>query len=348
QTFHLTPQQAGIQFDPEASVATAMAYGRAGNLWDESRDWARGLVRGVDLPASVSVSPVQADAAFRQIAPEIVRAPNDARIDMTADGEPRLVPDAPGVAIDLQATLSGLLAQAARLDAVPAPIVTMSQPASVPAAALSPSLGEAQAAVDAALVVTGDDASWQVGQADLKRIVAVDPATAAVRVDRRALQSLVGGIAQQIDRAPADYGIEVNANGKLAVVAGGDLVKVDVAASVDTIEAALLAGKHTAALTVQRQPPGITAAIAAAAVKHGETLLNTPIAVSWPGGSAKLDRGDLLKALTIRTQPGRQDPFEFGLDRKLVGDRLDAIAQSYDIPVQDAQFQIIDGQFAVA
>ncbi|HEU5430143.1 MAG TPA: peptidoglycan binding domain-containing protein, partial [Thermomicrobiales bacterium] len=331
-----------------ASVAAAMAYGRAGSLWDESRAWARGLVRGVDLPASVSVAPAQAETAFRHLAPAIVRAPTDARVDMTAAGQPQLVPDAPGVAIDLQATLAGLLAQAARLDAMPAPIVTMSPPASVSAASLSPRLGDARAAVDAALVVTGGALSWQVGQADLKRIVAVDPATAGVQVDRRALQSLVTGIAQQIDRAPANFGVAVDSNGKLAVVDGGDLVKVDVAASVDALQAALLAGKHDAALTMQRRPPGITEAMAGAAVKQGETLLNTPIAVAWPGGSTKLDRGDLLKALTIQTQPGRQDPFVFGLDRKLVGDRLDAIAQSYDIPVQDAQFRIIDGQFAVA
>src|SRR5688500_17771228 len=47
QSFPVTPSAAGARLDGEASVAAAFAFGRTGSIWERSRAWARGLLRGV-------------------------------------------------------------------------------------------------------------------------------------------------------------------------------------------------------------------------------------------------------------------------------------------------------------
>ena len=324
QTFRLTPAEVGAQLDLEATLDAAFAYGRGGNLWTRSRAWARGLVRGVAISPHVAVDAATLDSRLRAVAPAIVRPPLDATIDMGAPFEPMLVPDVPGVSVDLGATHRALAQQISRLGEEPVAIVTHEIPASVQAESLAPRLTEAQAAVGAALVLAAGDAVWHVPAADLRTVVAVDPATAELRVDRRPLTALVAGLSSEIDRAAVDATLTVDDSGALAVVTGTDAARVDVAATVEAIAQALVNGRHEVALVVDRVPPAITDEMAAAAVDRGEALLADGVDITWSGGQAELSRGDLLRALTIRYRPGQAEPFVFGLDQAIV-DRVVAV-----------------------
>jgi vancomycin resistance protein YoaR len=164
----------------------------------------------------------------------------------------------------------------------------------------------------------------------------------------RPLHSLVAALATEIDRDAADASITVDENGRLAVVPAIPAARVDVDASVAAIADGLLAGEDEIALVVDETPAEISDAMAAAAVERGEDLLDPGITLTWNGGQGILDRGDLLRALTIRSRPGADGPFTFGLDPDLVRESLQRYALDFDIPVQDARWRIVDGKIQLA
>ena len=125
-------------------------------------------------------------------------------------------------------------------------------------------------------------------------------------------------LATDVNHDAVDAGITVDDNGHLAVVPAVNATAVDVDASVAAITNGLLHGDDQVALVVKETPPQIVDDMAAAAVKRGEALMTPGIALTWQGGEGMLDRGDLLRALTIHSQPGKEEPFVFGLDPDLV------------------------------
>ncbi|MCC6313364.1 MAG: VanW family protein [Thermomicrobiales bacterium] len=347
-TFSLTPRGAGVRFDAATTIERAMAFGRTGSAWEQSRAWARGLTCGVAFPLAISIDPAAGETALRQFAPAVVKAPVDAAVRMDPAGAPTLEPDRAGVAIDAATTLSGLAAQAAVLGHDPIPLVTMTAPAAVRSADLAAALPTAAAAVDDPLVLRDGDAVWHISTADLSRIVTVDPASRAVEVDRRALRDMAAGMAADLDRAVADARVAVGDDGKLAALPATEGVAVDVDRSVAAIATAILAGNDDVALVVDRQAPQITTAEAESAVTQGEALLNGAMTLTWTGGRATLERDDLLRALTIRVRPERDDPFAFGLDPASIQETLEGFAADFDQPMADARFRLVDGNIIVA
>jgi vancomycin resistance protein YoaR len=348
QTFQITPAEAGARLDSATTIATAMNWGRQGSLWDQSRAWARALVHGVSIAPAIHLDPDAAHGSIAAIAPNVVKPAIDATLAFGASGQPEIVPDVTGTRLDYAATESLLVDRIATFTQDPVPMVTEDDPAAVTAASLAPSLPEADAAVDAPLILSFDDAVWHIPSDNLRPLLGVDPATSNLRVDRRPLHTLVTGLATEIDRDAVDASITVDDNGRLAVVPAVSAARVDVDASVAAIAEGLLAGKDEIALVVDQTPAEISDVMAAAAVERGEDLLDPGITLTWDGGEGKLDRGDLLRALTIRSRPGAEEPFLFGLDPDLVRESLDRYALDFDIPVQDARWRIIDGKIQLA
>jgi hypothetical protein len=157
----------------------------------------------------------------------------------------------------------------------------------VTAASLAHNLPEADAAVDAPLILSFDDAVWHVPSDNLWPLLGVDPATSNVRVDRRPLHSLVTALAAEIDRGAVDAGITVDENGRLAVVPAIPAARVDIDASVAAIAEGLLGGEDEIALVVDETPAKISDAMAAAAVERGEDLLDPGITLTWDGGDGR-------------------------------------------------------------
>ncbi len=348
QSFQLTPADAGARLDSAATIAAAMDWGRQGSLWDQSRAWARALVHGVSITPAIRLDPDAAHGSIAAIAPNVVKPAIDATLAFGASGRPEIVPDVTGTRLNYSATESLLADRILTFARDPVPMVTEDDPAAVTAASLAPSLPEADAAVDAPLILSFEDAVWHIPSDNLRPLLGVDPATSNLRVDRRPLHTLVAGLATEIDRDAVDASITVDDNGRLAVVPAISAARVDVAASVAVIAEGLLAGEDEIALVVDETPAKISDDMAAAAVERGEDLLDPGITLTWEGGEGKLDRGDLLRALTIRSRPGAEEPFLFGLDPDLVRESLDRYALEFDIPVQDARWRIIDGKIQLA
>jgi vancomycin resistance protein YoaR len=348
RTFQLTPAEAGARLDSAATVAAAMAWGREGSLWDQSRAWARALVRGAAIAPVIVIDAAEARARIAAIAPEVVRPAVDATLAFSASGLPEIVPDETGVRLDYLATTSHLTARIAGFGSDPVPLVTHDDPPLVTAASLAPTLPVANAALDQPLVLSAGETVWHIPAASLQPLFGVDPASSALRIDRRPLTALVENLAAEIDRPTSDAGITVDDNGRLAVVPAVAAAEVDVDASVAAIADGLLAGDDAIELVVHETPAAISDAMAAAAVERGEDLLDPGIDLTWKGGKGVLDRSDLLRALTIRSKPGAEEPFVFGLDPELIRESMGVYAAEFDIPVQDARWRIIDGSIQLA
>ncbi len=348
QTFQITPAKAGARLDSAATIEAASEWGREGSLWDRSRAWARALVHGAAVAPVIHFDPDAAHDSVAAFAPNIVQPAIDARIAFDATGRAEIVPEVTGTRLDYGATTTLLTDRIAMFAREPVRLVTQDDPADVTAASLAPSLPDVDAAVDAPLVLSFGDAIWHIPPDDLQPLLSVDPATSDLHVDRRPLQALVVSLAAEIDRPAVDAGITVDDNGRLAVVPAVSAARVDVAASVAAIAEGLLQGEDEIALVVDETPAKISDAMAAAAVERGEELMDPGITLSWKGGAGLLDRGDLLRALTIRSRPGADEPFTFGLDPDLILESLSRFALEFDTPVRDARWRIIEGKIQLA
>jgi vancomycin resistance protein YoaR len=347
RTFQLTPAEAGATLDSDATVDAAMSWGRQGNLWEQSQAIARGLVHGGEIAPVVVLRP-DARGGLAALAPDVFRPAVDAMIAYDEAGKPAIVPDEAGLRLNYVATTAELAERVSRFSTDPVTLFTEPAPPAITSESLSPALPSVMAAVDAPLVITGDDTTWHIPASNLQPLLSVDPEAQALAVDNRPLRAVVTELAAKIDRDASDAGITVDENGKLAVVSSVDAAKVDIDASTAALAEAILSGKDDAELVITHTAPRISDAMAAAAVEHGEDLLTPGITLSWDGGKGELDRGDLLEALTIRTRPGEDEPFIFGLDPELVREDLGEYAAGFDIVARDARWRITDGTIQMA
>src|SRR5215213_4395262 len=154
QSFQVTPAEAGARLDSATTIEAAMNWGRQGSLWDQSRAWARALVRGVAIAPVIHLDPDAAHGSIAAIAPKVVKPAIDARLAFGTAGRPEIVPDVTGTRLDYSATESLLAERIVTLARDPVSLVTEEDPAAVTAASLAPSLPEANAAVDAPLILS--------------------------------------------------------------------------------------------------------------------------------------------------------------------------------------------------
>jgi vancomycin resistance protein YoaR len=348
QTFHLAPADIGARLDNAATVDAAMAWGRDGSLFAQSQAWARALVHGIDIAPVIAIDPARARDRIAAFAPEIVKPASNAALTFDTTGRPAIVPDITGVRLDYAGTAANLVNRIAGFASDPVEMVITDDPARVTAAALAPNLPDVSTIVDAPLTISAGDLAWHIPPAELQPLVVVDPGTTQIHIDERPLQTLVQNLASQVDRPASDAALTVDDNGRLAVVPSVTAAEVDIDASVSAISAGLLAGKDAVPLVVHETPPQISDAMAATAVDKGEAMMQSGIVLTWNGGEGQLDRADLLRALTIHSRPGEQEPFVFGLDPDLVRESLGRYAATFDVPERDARWKLNNGKIELA
>ena len=348
RVFEATPQQLGVSLDAEASAAIAFAHGRDGSLWDRSQVWARGLLHGGELPAVVWVDQVTLEAYLRGIAPEIVFNPSDAYLRMNPGGDPEIVPEADGMSLDLTTSAARIGERIARFTTEPIALATNVAPPAVTAAGLALGLDDARAAVDAPLTVVAGERRWTVSADELKRVVSVTGNDGTLTIAREPLAALVATVAGDLDVAGRDAAIVVDSTSALAVEPSTDSTVVDRESTLDGIVAALRAGGDEATVAMTVRPPAISDDQAAAGVKKAEALIADGLNLTWDGGDGRLERVDLLAALTITPRPGDPEGFGFDLDRAVLEDQLTLIAEQFDRPAKDATFRLLDGNVQLA
>lgn len=106
--------QLGIELDVGKTLASARAVGRTGSLPRRLRDTVAARAGELDVPLAWYLDEDTARRAIVALAPAVYVAPVDARVDLQAH---RRIPHADGAELDVEATLTALLA--AGVDEVP-------------------------------------------------------------------------------------------------------------------------------------------------------------------------------------------------------------------------------------
>ncbi len=341
ETFVAAPTEMGFDLDSAGSAERAFGFGRDGSLWRRTQDWVIGMTSGAPASAEVQIDQGTLDSFVAARSDDLHVAPVDARVDLSS-GSPVLQPDANGRDLDVNGSASRIVATLRSIAPGPVSLITTTTQPTISAASLQGAVPLAVAATDAPFTLTAAEGSWGIDQARLSQIVAVDPATAKLEVDRDPVESVVRGIATEIDRPAVNAGIQVGANGVLTVVPGQDAATVDVRATTDQAVAEIASGANTIDVSVVRAAPGITDAMATAGIAEANGYLDAGLTITWDGGKQQLKRADLLGALVIYDAGG--DPFLFQFDADIIGSLLAPAFDRVDDPAEDARFRLVDGK----
>jgi len=343
QSFDVSVAELGITLDREATVDRAMAHGRSGSWWDRSIAWSRGALRGNELEPSLVVDAPEFELAIGRIAPEVVFAPSDARVDLTSTGEALLVDDVPGLSIDFAATRERTLDRIVAMDQAPIALALVAEPAAVQSADLQAGLPDAERAVSSAVLLNSDDGRWGLSRSALSALVWVD-SSGGLQVRRDGVDEYVRGIAAQIDRPAENAGITVDASGAFVVVPQGYSASVDVGVTTDRLVNAIENGSTTIDIEVARTEPAIHNATAQTWADRADALVGDGLELTWNGGSSQLGRADLTLALLIESRPDDRDQFALSFDKAILAELLAPLETDLYLEQQEAQFRLVNDQ----
>ena len=341
ESFVAAPAGMGFDLDSVGSADRAFGLGRSGSFWQRTQDWVIGLTSEMSGPAEVQIDQGTLDRYLAARSDDLHVAPVDARVDLSS-GSPVLRQDADGRDLDVDGSASRIVATLRSIAPGPVSLITTTTQPAVSAASLQGAVPLAVAATDTPFTLMAVEGSWGIDQARLSQIVAVDPATAKLEVDRDPVESVVRGIAAEIDRPAVNAGILVGADGALTVVPGQDAATVEVQATTDQAVAEIAFGADTIEVSVVRVAPGITDAMATAGIAEANGYLDAGLTITWDGGKQQLMRVDLLQALVIYDTGG--DPFLFQFDADIIGGLLAPAFDRVDDPAEDARFRLVDGK----
>jgi vancomycin resistance protein YoaR len=344
KSYAVTPNDLGIRLDPQASVDAAMRYGRDGSLWSRSRAWARGLLRGSDVSAAVTIDNRRVDQGLLALTDVVARPATNAWIDFSGD-RPKVVPEVPGVGYNYGMTRLAVVNRVQSRSSQPVDIATTVVQPDVTAQTLSTTLPSAQSALSNALVLQGlNGQSWSIDAQQLKSIVSTSADGTAITVDRDAVTRMVSGIADAINTKSSDAQLFIDGDGSLETIPAVNSITVNVDKSVDEIATSVLSGTHDVGLVIDRQAPAITDERATTSRDQITTTLSKGITVKWDGGSKTLTSSDLLAALVITPTPDKPDAFGFTLSPEVLGSYIETFAGDIEVEPLEPTFRLVNGE----
>ena len=340
QRFPTTPDAVGFDLDAAGTVEGAWELGRHGSLWQRTQTWMIGLRGGITAVPKIQVDRGKLEQQLVAISGEVDRDPVDARVDLSS-GSAVLEPEVDGRSLDVAGSSSRVLATMSRLAVGPVPLVTTTTTPGVTADSLRASVPQAQEAISSPFTLTAQDGTWSLDSEQLNQLVAVDPATATVTVDRDAAHGFVEGVARDVDTPAANAGITVSDDGTVSVVPGQDAVRVDIDATSDGMVSAIAGGLHAMPVVITRTSPDITDDDARRGLAELNGYLDSGVRLTWSGGSLTLNRSDLVQALSISDTGG--DPFLFQFDPAIIAKIASPAFARVDHPAKDARFRVVNG-----
>jgi vancomycin resistance protein YoaR len=106
----------GRDYDYEAIIAEAVAFGRSGSLPDRAFDELRGLTRGHTIGLRVTYDRAAVEAAVARLAPSFEGQPTDASVMVASDGSFVTVPGVAGRIVDQAPLVDAIVEKIATLD----------------------------------------------------------------------------------------------------------------------------------------------------------------------------------------------------------------------------------------
>jgi vancomycin resistance protein YoaR len=343
KSFDVSVAELGITLDEQATVAKVLEHGRTGSLWDRSVEWTRGRLYGNDLLPVLAVDDEQFRTALNEIAPGVLFAPSDARVDVTSKGEASLVEDVPGLSMNVSATREKVLTHVASMSVSPVPLSLVSVPAPVSAADIQDGLPNAQRALSSAIVIQSEDGKWGLSRSALSELVWVDDG-GVMQIRQEGVEAYVRGLADQIDHPAEDAGITVDDSGAFVVIPQVDSAAVDVDATTNRLVDAIEGGSTAIEIEVDRQEPAIVNAEAEEWAARADELAGNGLELGWHGGTSQLGREDLIAAMVIEPQPDADDAFALSFDEDVLAERLAPLEEDLYVEEKDAQFRLVNDE----
>ncbi len=342
QRFDLAAADLGISVDQDATVDLVMETLRTGSPWEQSLAWTRGLIWGNDLSPVLAVDEQVYQAAMRQIAPDVVYAPSDARVDVGSVGTATLIDDVSGRSLDVTATLGRVLQSLSDPGGGTVSMSLLEVPAAVKTADIEGGMPSVERALASSFMVSSDDGEWGMTRAVLGELVWVDD-SGTMQVRRDGVEAYIAGIAAQVDHPAVDAAITVDDQGQFVVVPHISAATVDQEQSVDRLVAALKEGESASGLVVAREDPAILTADAEIWAAAADTMVGDGLTLTWAGGTSQLGRADLIAALVITPQADADDKFRLSLDPGMLAERMTPLQEDLYVQEQEAQFRLVDG-----
>jgi vancomycin resistance protein YoaR len=253
QTETIPYAQIGRDYDYDAMLEQAVAFGRTGAPHEVALDEIRALLRGHDIAVQARYDRAAIEVAVAALAPRFEEIPTDATVSVGADGRFVITPGSAGTRVDRAALVEAIVRAIATTD--PGDVTL-----EVPQTAVEPEIGtaeaeaagsQAQAATASGLSLTTPDgkSTFTVSAANLRRWIAFSATadggfrpTIVTAAARKAIEKY----APKVAKAPKDATFLVGNGLAVGVVAGVDGRELDPDATLQAIESALWASTASA------------------------------------------------------------------------------------------------------
>ncbi len=265
-----TPAQLGVTFDVEATADRAYAYGRSGQLWPDLEDQFWAWYEGTDIAPRVVYEPARAAAYLSSIAAEIDAPPVEA--SLTVNGTRVIVsPGQYGYTVNIDQTLALIFNPVRSLGSADTPLTIDEYKPGVLDASAQAAI--AQQLLSEPLTLTldsprpGDPGPWTFTPDELaamlviQRVEDANGARYEVALNAAQLQTFLETLAPQLEVAPRNARFIFNDETReLEAIPGKEAVEgraLDVAATIQNINAQVVGGAHTVPLVFNTLKPQI-------------------------------------------------------------------------------------------
>lgn len=250
----LPVDQVRLALDVPDAVNQAYLLGREGTARTRMIQQLGLLLRGYDLQPSIELDPVELGYTVSDIAADVRRPGRPAVTTETVT-----VPGQPGLDVDEAATVDAVLdavKEHAGRAHIRVPLVVISTTPPDAAAPPVPALVPADAPLPFRLRAADSNAEFAIDPAVMERVVF---SRIPLRLDRDVLRAHLAALAAEIDRPPRDARLRFDpATGGLTVIQSSRYGRaLDIDATINAIETALVADMQTADLVLQDLAPAV-------------------------------------------------------------------------------------------
>lgn len=340
-----TPEELGVHFDVDATVARVFEFGRQSSLWQESRNWLDALAGGYEVTPIVTIDPAEFAAFLEQNASSIAVAPRQPSMLISEDGAVTLDPGENGLAINVAATFESFRASALVMTATPLEIVTIPVEKDEVDPLLASTVARAQQLAGEPLQLSLGGVIWEIPARDLLGMLEFDSMAVSgeVAIDARLLHTYISSLQSDVFTPGQDASI---ANGTEGIEITPAIIgyRLDVETSLALALEAMESDNRSIELATIPVSPNVTDADVADAASRAGEMIDTPFEVTWADGSRTIDPHFIATSLTFETDAGRNPKIVVKIDESVLGQALTSVAPEVRVEPTDAELRWINGQ----
>ncbi len=346
--WELSRRSLGAHYDLDALVRSAFSIGRSGTVLNRLGTPLLIRVRPRDLDATIQLEATDWTAALGPISRSIDRPAVDARLAVLPDHTVSVVPEKPGVHLDLPGAQREIATALVAGVTGPIKLPVVEVPSLVRARDLTEAQKMAAMALSGPVTVAYQDRTWQLTVDELQSALILPNGMssrdgAAVQINPKVIDHFVQEVASQVDRPARDARLVLQ-DDRVVLQPSQTKRTLDQAATKAQVQSAVFSPRRAVSAKVDEAPPAVTEADLSSALTLANTLIGAPIILNAANGqSYTLGTSDLRKMLALPTDPSAQRDQRPTLDPAKLQAYVARLASSIDRPALNARFQYSNG-----